>query len=144
MLRDATDPGTLVSRVLFEDITAFSENAAVLSGALPGKALQNITLRNVNLTITKLGNYSAGGPGDSTSSGPSIEYDPHPPGVPSRRSLVGWMPGLYAEAVKGLTLDNVNIAFDSARAQPYWGTVCVNSSAAGSPVSIVGGSCVAP
>lgn len=139
MLRDANDTGSRVSRILFEDISAIAENAAVFSGAAPGRALLDITLRRVNITISKVGNYSV-----SATSGPTIEYDPHLPGVPDRRSLAGWMPGIFAERVEGLRLEDVHVRFDRARAQSYWGTQCVNTSAAGFPVAVVGGSCEAP
>ncbi len=140
MLRTAADPGTLVQNVTFEDIEARSENAAVLSGAAPGRAVQGVTLRRVRLTLTKLGNYSV-----SNTSGPTIEYDPHLPSVPGRRSLAGWMPGLLAEGVAGLVLEDVDIAFDNARYQAYWGAApCLNTSAAGAPVTVTGGSCVPP
>ena len=139
MLRTAADPGTRVQRVLFEDITAYAENAAVLSGAAPGRALQDITLRRVRYTVTKRGNYTV-----SNSSGPSIEYDPHPPGVPGRVNMTGWMPGLYAEGVGGLVLEDVDIAFDNAVFQSYWGGGCVNTTRAGAPVTVKGGSCIPP
>ena len=137
MLRDPTDTGTVVQNVLFEDITAVSENAAVFSGAAPGKALRNITLRRVSLAIQKVGNYSV-----SKISGPSIEYDPHLPGVPSRRNMTGWMPGVFAEGVEGLLLANVSVAIDAGA---FWaGAECVNTTAAGAPVTVVGGSCSNP
>ena len=139
MLRTAADPGTRVQRVLFEDITAYAENAAVLSGAAPGRALENITLRRVHYTVTKRGNYTV-----SNSSGPTIEYDPHPPGVPGRVNMTGWMPGLYAEGVSGLTLEDVGIAFDNAVFQSYWGGECINTTHAGAPVAVTGGSCLPP
>ena len=140
MLRDAADPGTTVRNITFEDILAYSENAAVLSGAAPGRPVQGVTLRRVKLTLTKLGNYSV-----SSTSGPSIEYDPHCPAVPSRRSLAGWMPGLLAEGVEGLVLEDVDVAFDNSRYQAYWGAApCLNTTAAGAPVTVTGGSCVPP
>jgi hypothetical protein len=54
------------------------------------------------------------------------------------------MSGLYAEEVQGLQLVDVNITFVADHAQSYWGTECVNTTAAGFPVSVVGGSCVPP
>jgi len=140
MLRDPSDPGTRVERVVFEDVTALSENSAVLSGVAPGRPLTNITLRRVNLTLTKLGNYST-----SNVSGPSIEYDPHPPGVPSRVSTVGWMSGLYVEGVQGLRLEDVFVTFDASKRQSYWGRGgCLNTTLAGFPIVVVGGGCVPP
>jgi polygalacturonase len=138
MLRDAADPGTEISNITFEDVYAVAENAAVLSGAAPGKPLRNITLRRVHLRVSKVGNYSV-----SQNSGPTVEYDPHLPGVPDRVSMAGWMPGLYAEGVEGLLLDDVSIEFDAAKPQGYWGAVCANTSRAG-PVRVIGGSCVPP
>ena len=139
MLRDAADTGTLISNVLFEDIDAVAQNAAVLSGVAPGKPLRNITLRRVRLHVARVGNYSV-----SSVTAPSIEYDPHVSGVPSRVNMTGWMPGLYAEAVEGLTLEDVNISFDQADPQGYWGRVCANTTRVGFPMRVVGGSCVPP
>lgn len=140
MLRDTTDPGTVVSNILFEDIVAFSENPAVFSGVAPGKAIVNVTLRRVDLTLTKLGNYSV-----SNVSGPTIEYDPHLSPGWGRVNLSGWMPGVYAEGVEGLTLEDVNVRFDNAKYQWYWGAApCVNTTQAGSPVKVIGGSCTPP
>jgi peptidoglycan/LPS O-acetylase OafA/YrhL len=99
-----------------------------------------MALRRISLLLSKRGNYSV----SAGQSGPSIEYDPHPPGVPGRVSLAGWMPGLYAEGVVGLTLADVSVAFDRHQPQPYWGTVCLNTSAAGAPVTVLGGSCTLP
>jgi hypothetical protein len=140
MLRDTTDPGTVVSNILFEDIVAFSENPAVFSGVAPGKAIVNVTLRRVDLTLTKLGNYSV-----SNVSGPTIEYDPHLSPGWGRVNLSGWMPGVYAEGVEGLTLEDVNVRFDNAKYQWYWGAApCVNTTKAGSAVKVIGGSCTPP
>ena len=58
--------------------------------------------------------------------------------------MAGWMPGLFAEGVEGLRLEDVSIAFDASKRQGYWGSVCVNTTAAGFPVTTVGGSCVLP
>ena len=54
------------------------------------------------------------------------------------------MAGVYAEAVEGLVLDGVRVAFNNARWHSYWGTECVNVSAAGYPVTQSGGACVPP
>jgi hypothetical protein len=70
MTRTAQDPGTLVKNITFEDVTAWAENAVVLSGAAPGRAVEGVTLRRVNVTLTRLGNYSV-----SAVSGPSIECE---------------------------------------------------------------------
>lgn len=77
----------------------------------------------------------------------------------------GWLSGVYAEAVQGLKLVDVNVTFVKAHAQAsvrpcftapprvtspplppqsYWGTKCVNTSAAGFPVTTQGGSCTPP
>ena len=54
------------------------------------------------------------------------------------------MPGLFAEGVNGLLLEDVRVSFDAADKQSYWGKVCVNTSLAGWPVTVVGGSCALP
>ena len=143
MLRTAADPGCVVTNITFEDIVARSQNAAVLSGRAPGKQLTNVTLRNVTIVIDRLPawNYST----DSVPPAfPNIEYDPaevHPTRVP----MTGWMPGLYAENVEGLVLDGLNVTFVNAHYQGYWGSECVNTTAAGFPVSVIGNSvCVPP
>lgn len=51
------------------------------------------------------------------------------------------MPGIYAEGVAGLVLDDVRVAF-VGEPQPYWSpTTCVNTTRAGHPVRVLGGSC---
>ena len=139
MLRDATDPGCAISNITFEDISAVSQNAAVLSGVAPGKPLWNITLRRVRLHVARVGNYTV-----TNVTAPSIEYDPHLPGFPGRVNMTGWMPGLYAESVEGLTLEDVHVSFDAADPQGYWGHACTNTTRAGFPVRVVGGSCAPP
>ncbi len=143
MLRDSTDPGCRVYNVSFVDIVARSQNAAVLSGVAPGKRLENITLRNVTLVIDRLPawNYSVD---TEPAVFPNIEYDPSIVVHPTRVPMTGWMPGLFAENVEGLVLDGLNVVFENANHQPYWGSACVNTSAAGFPVTVVGGSCVPP
>ena len=143
MLRTAADPGCVVSNITFEDIVARSQNAAVLSGRAPGKQLTNVTLRNVTIIIDRLPewNYSTD---SSPPVYPNIEYDPaevHPTRVP----MTGWMPGLFVENVEGLVLDGLNVTFENSHWQSYWGTECVNTSAAGFPVTVIGASvCVPP
>jgi polygalacturonase len=135
MLRDSTDTGCYVFNVTFEDIIAHSQNSAVLSGLLPGKKLTNITLRNVTIIIDRLPhwNYSI----DTTPSVfPNIEYDPSTVIHPTRTDMTYWMPGLYVENVEGLFLDNLNITFINKNYQTYWGTMCINVTNAGYPVSI--------
>ena len=47
-------------------------------------------------------------------------------------------------AIEGLVLDGVRVSFSGA-AQPYWSTTtCVNTTHAGFPVTVVGGSCALP
>jgi polygalacturonase len=144
MLRTPTSAATGVSNVTFEDIVAFSQGGAVLSGRLPGGHVEGVTLRRVNITITRwpAWNYS-----QEQGIFPNIEYDPSTvphlsPGSPinTRFDLTGFMPGLYVENVQGLELEDLNIAFRGER-QPYWGTACLNTSQANYPVSIKGGSC---
>ena len=150
MLRDANSSSCDVRDVLFEDIAAISQNGALLSGRAPGHTLQNITLRRVNITIDRLAawNFSTGAPGPTSaySYGPRLEYDPTlgVPGVAGSVNTSGWMAGLRAEAVQGLQLQDVHIAFNSAHFQSYWGTACLNLTEAGHPVSQSGGSCVPP
>lgn len=120
----------------------------MLSGRAPGHALRGVTLRRVNITIDRLPswNYTSGAPGPfpSDSFGPRLEYDPTSGVVPSSVNTSGWMSGLYVEAVEGLVLEDVHIAFNRERPQAYWGTACINTSAAGFPVQQTGGSCVPP
>ena len=148
MLRDANSSSCDVRDVVFEDIASVSQNGALLSGLAPGHTLRNITLRRVNLTIDRLPewNYSTGvGVEKEDAFGPRLEYDPTL-GVIAQGSVntSGWMAGLFVEGVEGLQLEDVNIAFNNERWQPYWGTACLNLTAAGHPVSQVGGSCVPP
>jgi hypothetical protein len=143
MLRTDEDPGCVVSNITFEDIFARSQNSAVLSGRAPGKILTNVTLRNVTIVIDRLPawNYSVD---TDPPAFPNIEYDPAPL-HPTRVPMTGWMPGLYVEGVEGLVLDSLNVTFNNANFQAYWGSECVNTSAAGFPVSVVGASvCVPP
>ena len=151
MLRQPGDPSCDVQNVTFEDITAVSQNGALLSGLAPGHTLRNVTLRRVNITIDRLPswNYSTGVPSvanySSESFGPRLEYDPTTGCIPHGSvNTSGWMSGLVAEAVEGLVLEDVNIAFNNARWQSYWGMACLNISAAGFPVQQSGGSCVPP
>ena len=143
--RTATTPSCTVQNVLFEDINILaSQNAAViLSGRAPGNTLRNITLRRITAVIDRLPsfNYSTA---SSPAVPPTIMYDPSTVFSPSRRSMAGWMPGVFVEGVEGLTLDSVSVAFNNAHAQSYWGTECFNFTAAGYPVSTVNCSCVAP
>ena len=143
MLRDAGDPGCTVTNVTFEDVVAVSQGASVLSGVAPGRALSGVTLRNVTLVLDRLPgwNYSVD---TNPAVFPNVEYDPTSVVSPTRRNMTGWMPGLYVEGVGGLTLDGVNVTFVAARRQSYWGHVCVNTTAAGAPVTVVGGSCTPP
>lgn len=163
MLRTPADPGCLIRNVTFEDITAVSQNGATLSGRAPGHALHGVTLRRVNITIDRLPSWNyttgcvdssaAGGHCNATTTstysyGPRIEYDPTL-GVIAHGSLntSGWMSGLYAEAVQGLVLEDVHIAFNNGGPlgpQAYWGTACLNLTAAGFPVQQSGGSCIPP
>ena len=150
MLRQPGDASCDVQNVLFEDITAVSQNGAMLSGLAPGHTLRNITLRRVNITIDRLAawNYSTGAPGPTPaySYGPRLEYDPTlgVPGVAGSVNTSGWMAGLRAEAVQGLLLQDVHIAFNNAHFQSFWGADCLNLTEAGHPVSQSGGSCVPP
>jgi polygalacturonase len=89
MLRTPGDPSCSVRNVTFEDITARSQGASVLSGAAPGQTLQGITLRRVSLLIDTVGNYSA-----TNVSGPSIEYDPSTAVRHTRVNMSGWMSGM--------------------------------------------------
>ena len=141
MLRDATDPGCNVFNISFVDIVARSQNSAVFSGIAPGKKLENITLRNVTLVIDRLTAWNYSFDTDPPVF-PNIEYDPSIVVHPTRVPMTSWMPGLYAENVKGLVLDDLNIIFENANYQSYWGSACVNTSAAGFPVTVIGGSCV--
>ena len=160
MLRTPADPGCDIRNVTFEDITAVSQNGATLSGRAPGHTLHGVTLRRVNLTIDRLDewNYTsgcsaAGGPCNATelstySFGPRIEFDPTQGVIPhSSVNTSGWMSGLYVEAVQGLVLEDVHIAFNNQGPlgpQAYWGTACLNLTAAGFPVQQTGGSCTPP
>ena len=150
MLRQPGDPSCDVHNVTFEDIAAVSQAGAVFSGIAPGHTLHGVTLRRVNITIDRLPewNYTTG-VGNTSSSGysygPRIEYDPTEGCVPrSSVNTSGWMAGLYAEAVEGLVLEDVNIRFNNLRWQSYWGTSCLNLTAAGFPVTQNGGSCTPP
>ena len=148
MLRTADAGASGVQNVTFENIVAFSQSASVFSGLAPGGRVEGITLRNISLTIERRMNWNY-----SLSEGvfPSVEYDPSEgvpivpegAGTPTRLNMSGWMPGIYAESVAGLVLDDVRIAF-VGDAQPYWGSVCVNTTRAGAPVKVIGGSCAPP
>jgi polygalacturonase len=148
MLRNNVSGASSVRNVTFENIVAFSQNAAVLSGIAPGGRVKDVLLRNISLTIAQLDNWNY-----SLAQGvyPNIEYDPaNVPGLvpagmgtPTRRRL-DEMPGVFVEGVEGLVLDNVRVEFSGA-AQPYWSTTtCFNTSRAGFPVVITGGSCALP
>jgi polygalacturonase len=133
MLRDSTDPGCNVYNITFQDITAHSQNSAVLSGLSPGKKLTNVTLNNVTIIIDRLPawNYSI----DSNPRVfPNIEYDPTLLIKPTRTDMTGWMPGLYVENVEGLLLDGLNITFINDHYQSYWGSSCVNTTNANYPI----------
>jgi polygalacturonase len=146
MLRTPDDGATGVANITFENILAYSQNAAVLSGRLPGGHVSGVTLRNVTINIDhpwSNWNYTS-----LQGAYPNIEYDPSTvphlaPGSPisSRRDMSGWMPGLYVENVEGLELDDVKIAFRGIR-MPYWGNICVNTTDANYTVTVKGGSCV--
>jgi hypothetical protein len=143
MLRDVTDPGCRVWNITYQDIWARSQNPAVLSGRAPGRNLVNITLRNVTVVIDRLPgwNYSV----DSTpQTPPNIELEPCSVLTPPRIPMTGWMPGLYAEGVEGLVLDGVNVTFNNANFQSYWGSECVNTSSAGFPVKATNAVCGPP
>ena len=142
MLRTSNDGGSGVRNITFQDIAAFSQGAAVLSGRAPGGNVSGVTLRNVSITIDRRSNWNY-----SLEQGvfPNVEYDPSSvplagPPHNTRVPLTGWMPGLFVERVEGLVLDDLHVMFSAAK-QPYWGTVCVNISAAGFPVTVLGGSC---
>ena len=104
--------------------------------------VSGVTLRNVSITIDRRSNWNY-----SLEQGvfPNVEYDPSSvplagPPHNTRVPLTGWMPGLFVERVEGLVLDDLHVMFSAAK-QPYWGTVCVNISAAEFPVTVLGGSC---
>jgi polygalacturonase len=146
MLRTPGDGASGVRNITFENIVAFSQGASTFSGRAPGGAVDGVTLRNVSLTIDRRVTWNY-----STTQGvyPCVEYDPSSvpglaPGalVHTRADLTGHMPAIFVEAVSHLVLDDVRVAFNGARRQPYWGAnVCVNASAAGAPVTVRGGSC---
>lgn len=46
--------------------------------------------------------------------------------------------GIYVEYVEGLVLDTVSVVFDDRNPQGFWGSECVNTSAAGFPVTVLG------
>ena len=150
MLRQPGDPSCDVRNVTFEDIDAVSQNGAMLSGLAPGHALRGVTLRRVRITIDRLPgmNYSTGSSNSSSSGysfGPRLEYDPTLGCIPHNSvNTSGWMSGLYAEAVEGLVLEDVDIAFNNENYQSYWGTACLNLTAVGWPVTQSGGSCLPP
>ena len=66
---------------------------------------------------------------------PNIEYDPSLLIKPTRTDMTGWMPGLYVENVEGLLLDGLNITFMNENYQPYWGSLCLNTTSANFPIS---------
>jgi hypothetical protein len=148
MLRTPDAGASGVFNLTFENIVAFSQSASVFSGLAPGGPVSGVTLRNVSLTIERrtAWNYSL-----PQGVFPSIEYDPSSvpglvprgAGTPTRYNMSGWMPAIYAESVTGLVLDDVRVAF-VGDVQPYWGSVCVNTTRAGAPVSVIGGSCTLP
>ena len=145
MLRTPESGATGVRNVTFERITAFSQNGAVLSGRSPGGSVSGVALRHVNITIERRPNWNY-----SIEQGvyPNIEFDPSTvplagPPHNTRLSMSGWMSGVYAERIEALSLDDVNVVFAGAP-QPYWGTACVNTTAAGFPVTVRGGSCALP
>lgn len=140
------DAGGTVGRtynISFVNISAFSQGPAVLNGAAPGQTLQDITLSNVSIVIDRWQNWNYS---DTSipASPPCIDYEPSGAVPVQRVPLTGWMPGMYVAGVQGLLLDNVHISFNTSDAQSYWGTECINATAAGFPVVTRGGSCVPP
>jgi polygalacturonase len=127
-------PGGVVGgvyNITFERITARAENGALFSGLHPGTVLQGVTVRNVSIVLDKWSNYSY----------PAHSYVPTtcvpdlvvPPAM--------HVEGIYIEAANGVVLENVNVSWVGAHAQPYWGRTCFNTTNAGFPVTVTGSTC---
>ena len=131
MPRSATAPRGVVRNITYENIVGVGQNANFISGRSPGNGVEGVTLRNVSLTIDRWPWWNYSHPDHDyrpTTAVPS-DLEPAPTDV------------LFAEGVAGLVLDRVALRFERARAQPYWTRVCVNASAAGSPVYESGVTC---
>jgi hypothetical protein len=120
-----------VRNITYENIVGVGQNANFISGRFPGNGVEGVTLRNVSLTIDRWPDWNYSHPDHDyrpTTAVP-LDLEPAPTDV------------LFAEGVAGLVLDRVALRFERARAQPYWTRVCVNASAAGSPVYESGVAC---
>jgi polygalacturonase len=148
MLRTNVSGASSVRNITFENVVAVSQGASVLSGIAPGGRVKDVTLRNVSISIARWPNWNY-----TLAQGvfPNVEYDPADVpglvpagmGTPTRRRLDA-MPGVYVEGVEGLVLDDVRVSFVGDM-QPYWSSsTCVNTTHAGYPVTVVGGSCALP
>jgi polygalacturonase len=96
-----------VRRVVFSDIDATGGDLASSITGIPGHPIEDVTLKNVSLTMKGGGQPRLGQP-------PEAEADyPHAP-------MFGPLPasGLFARHVRGLTLENVRIQTASPDARP--------------------------
>lgn len=115
------NPGDVIGRTYdlhFEDITAVSENGALISGIAHG--VQNITFSRVNVTIDRWSNYSSGaGPKCADSAGALMDCmgtQDHRPSTSYQDCgytcrTPGLAHGMYFENVQTVELHEVSIEF---------------------------------
>ena len=96
--------------ILFENITARSENGIILFGN--SSMIRNISLKSIKLEIDKFSNIS------------SPSHDWRPTSV-SQEIVYAPTDGIYLNGVDGIEINNVQMVFVGSK-QPFWGE-CINS-----------------
>jgi polygalacturonase len=96
--------------ILFENITARSENGIILFGN--SSIIRNVTLKNIKLEIDKFSNIS------------SPSHDWRPTSI-SQEIVYAPTDGIYLNGVDGIEIKNVQMIFVGSK-QQFWGE-CINS-----------------
>jgi hypothetical protein len=114
---DSSPP--LITDVTFVNISAISENGALLSSlpAAEAPALVHVTLINVSIAIAKIGNTSR----------PQRDYRPARPPMP--QTVAARVAGLTMEHVAGVEVRGGGVSFATEHVQPSWSLQCANVSA---------------
>ena len=97
------------------------------TGRAPGNPVEGLVLRNVSLTIDRWKGWNYSHPDHDYRPTTCVPLDLEP-----------WpTDGLFAESVRGLVLNDVEINFAMERKQSYWTLQCLNVSAS-EPVTQTG------
>lgn len=92
--RDSSAKEGSISNLLFVNITINSENGVFLSGS-PNGLLSDIKFKNMNLTVRRWSNYSAG----------LVDYRPGCRGLVNHSATAG----IIMEHVNGFSIENVDL-----------------------------------